>query len=175
VLDAARRDGDLFWYYTNCTRSYSDVMRMKAGFFFWKIRASGQTYYTYRQFSDSPFSDLDGRGRDHLVTYPGLDGPVRTVHWECHREGVDDTKYAYTLEATLAEARRRRADAGVLAAAEKVLADLRESVNVDLEDYAERYPAPKYAFHFYCDWTPEQFDAARQRIVQAILELRAAM
>jgi len=148
---------------------------MKAGFFHWKIRATGQTYWHYRAPVDSPFSDFDGSSRDHIVTYPGLDGPIRTIQWECHREGLDDAKYAYTLERLLEEAKGRGVAAAALTAAERTLAGLDAAVNVDMADYDKKHPGTRYAFHFFSDWKPEEFDQHRARLIRAILALRAAM
>lgn len=174
VYESAIRDGDEFWWYSNATRHYPDCMRMKAGFFHWKVKATGQSYWHYCNPCGSPFCDLDATSRDHIAVYPGLDGPLHTIQWECHREGLDDARYAWTLEHEIRQAERSGVRPDAIAAARKVLAELSARVNVDLESYDKKYPFRRYAFHYFCAWPPEGFDQARTRLAEAILALRRA-
>ena len=102
LRQAAQKAGDLFYWYTNACREYPDVMRFKAGFFFWKTGATGQYYWAYQSPHGNPYDDLDGI--DWCAAYPGEDGPVPTIEWESLREGIDDFRYVYTLERAIAEA-----------------------------------------------------------------------
>ena len=174
VWREAVKDGDEFWWYSNSTREYYDVMRFKAGFFHWKVRATGQTYWHFRAPIATAFCDFDGGHRDHISVYPGLDGPIDTIQWECQREGIDDAKYAWTLELMLAEAKKAAVPGAALARAQKTLEEVRESANVDMAYYDKKYPR-KYAFHYYAEWPAERFDQQRARIAAAIAELSPAM
>ena len=175
VYESAVRNEDEFWWYSNATRHYFDCMRMKAGFFHWKVRATGQTYWHYRAPSNTAFCDFDSRARDHVAVYPGLDGPIRTIQWECHREGLDDARYVYTLELLIADAKKAGVDAAAIAKAQGVVDALGKRTIVDMDYYDKKFPNRKYAFHYYCDWPPAQFDQERARLAQAILALQKAM
>jgi hypothetical protein len=175
VYESARRDGDEFWWYSNATRHYPAVMRMKAGFFHWKVRATGQTYWHYQSSGSTYFCDFERGVRDHAAVYPGLDGPIRTVQWECHREGLDDARYAYVLEALVAEAEKAGTSSAAVATAREVLDGLRKRINVDMESYDRKYPFRKYAFHYFSEWPAEQYGAERNRLIDTILALRKAM
>lgn len=174
VYEKAMGDGDEYWWYSNCTREYPPVMRFKAGFHHWKSRATGQSYWNYRAPSGSAFCDFDGGPGDHVTSYPGVDGPVRTIQWECHREGIDDAKYAYTLELLLESARGSN-DGKVKAAATEataVLDRIREATHIDLHYYEEKY-GDDLAFHYESDWPPAQYDANRRAIADQIVKLLA--
>ena len=175
VLESATRDGDEFWWYSNCTREYPAVMRFKAGLHHWKSRATGQSYWHYRAAGISAFCDFDSGPGDHITSYPGVDGPVPTLQWECHREGIDDARYAYTLERLLGKV-AVNADAERAAAARagaKVLQEIRDQLHIDLHYYEERYDND-LAFHYVSDWPPARYDRVRREIAQAIVRLLAA-
>ena len=40
--------------------------------------------------------DTDFQARDHMMTYPAVDGPISTVQWEGWREAVNDVRYLST-------------------------------------------------------------------------------
>lgn len=175
VYDSAMADGDEYWWYSNCTREFPAVMRFKAGFHHWKSRATGQTYWNYRSPAGTAFNDFDSSVGDYVTSYPGADGPIRTIQWECHREGIEDAKYAYTLELLLAKAEGSD-DAGVRAAAAEgraVLARIRDEAKIDLDYYVETYE-DDLAFHYLSDWESERYDANRRAIAEAIEALLRA-
>ena len=175
VHEAAMKDGDEFWWYSNCTREYPAVMRFKAGFHHWKSRATGQTYWHYRAVGSSAFCDFDAGPGDHITSYPGVDGPVPTIQWECHREGIDDARYAYTLELLLNEG-KETADPKLQAVARRasaVLASIREQAHIDLRYYEKQY-GNDLAFHYLSDWPPAQYDRNRRALADATIELLAA-
>jgi hypothetical protein len=71
----------------------------------------------------NPYNDFDGGHKDWNVIFPGVDRPTPTIYWELCREGVDDCRYAATLQEHIGQAKQR----GQLAAAqraERVLAPL---------------------------------------------------
>jgi len=41
--------------------------------------------------------------------------------------------------------------------------------------YDKKYPFRKYAFHYFCEWVPEDFDRARQRVAGMIVELMKSL
>ncbi|MEN6558741.1 MAG: hypothetical protein ABFC54_11235, partial [Thermoguttaceae bacterium] len=173
ALNAARADGDTFWWYSNATRHYFTPMRLKSGFFFWNSRATGEIYW---QFCDpgksSPWCDFDGEGHDHIAVYPGLDGPIETIQWECYREGVDDSLYAYTLERLVAECEKKGVDGPAMVQAKKILKELSASINMDIAAGDAKYSFRRFAYlHYICDWKPGRFERERRRLSDAIVEL----
>ncbi len=175
VYASAMKDGDAFWWYSNCTREYPAVMRFKAGFHHWKSRATGQFYWHYRAAGRSAFCDFDSGPGDHITSYPGVDGPVPTIQWECHREGIDDARYAYTLELLL-DACKDTASPKLRAAvshASAVLDSIREQTHIDLHYYEKKY-GNDLAFHYLSDWPPARYDRNRRALANAILALLGA-
>ena len=166
---AAHTADDLFWWYTNACREYPAVVRFKAGFFFWKTRATGQFYWAYHSPQGDPYDDLDGI--DWCVAYPGDGRPVPTIEWEALREGIDDFRYVYSLELAIAKA---RADGSTEAAssadeAGRLLDELRDEIVADLEEYQRR----GLNFHTDSIWPAEKYDAWRKRIAQMIVRLKS--
>lgn len=169
VYENAMEDGDEFWWYSNCTREYPAVMRFKAGFHHWKSRATGQFYWHYRAPGRSAFCDFDAGPGDHVTSYPGVDGPVPSIQWECHREGIDDARYAYTLELLLGECK----DTAVARKASSVIESIREQAQIDLHHYEKEY-GNDLAFHYLSDWPPAQYDRNRRALAETISELLTA-
>jgi len=169
VYEDGMKDGDEFWWYSNCTREYPAVMRFKAGFHHWKARATGQFYWHYRAPSRSAFCDFDAGPGDHVTSYPGVNGPVPSIQWECHREGIDDARYAYTLELLIDVCK----DAAATRKAAAVLESIRKQLQIDLHYYEKQY-GNDLAFHYLSDWPPAQYDRSRRAIAEAIIALCAA-
>jgi len=165
---AARAAGDRFWWYTNACREYPDVVRFKAGFFFWKTGATGQFYWAYYSPQGNPYDDLDGI--DWCVAYPGNGRPVPTIEWEALREGIDDFRYVYTLERAIARARAEGSAQAASTAEEagRLLDELRDDVVSDLEEYERR----KLNFHTESIWPAEKYDDWRSRIARMIVRLQ---
>lgn len=170
VRESATASGDTYWWYTNATREYPDVMRFKGGFFFWKTRATGQFYWAYQYTSANPTSDLDGI--DWCAAYPGETGPIPTIQWEGLREGIDDFRYAHTLELEIAEARAggNAAAKTIAEEAEALLAEIREETVDDLQVYEEM----GLNFHVDSVWQPTTYDTYRRQIAEKIAALQAA-
>ena len=165
---AARTAGDLFWWYTNACREYPDVVRFKAGFFFWKTGATGQFYWAYHSPQGNPYDDLDGI--DWCVAYPGDGRPIPTIEWEALREGIDDFRYVYSLELAIAKARAKGSAeaASVAEEAGRLLDELRDEIVSDLEEYERR----GLNFHTDSIWPAEKYDDWRKRIARMIVRLQ---
>ena len=150
-------------------------MRFKAGFHHWKNRATGQSYWHYRAIGAAAYCDFDSGPGDHITSYPGVDQPVPTIQWECHREGIDDAKYAWTLELLIAKA-LASGDAKVKDAggeASKLLERIRGEAHVDLHYYEDKY-GDDLAFHYLSDWPPAKYDQSRRAIAEQIIKLLEA-
>lgn len=63
------------------------------------------TFQVTQHASGDPMTDLDGLRRPEvMVAYPGTEGPIPTPEYEAVREGIDDGRYAYVLETSIARA-----------------------------------------------------------------------
>ena len=169
LREAAKAAGDRFWWYTNSCREYPEVMRFKAGFFFWKTGATGQFYWAYHDPRGNPYDDLDGI--DWCVAYPGDGRPVPTVEWEALREGIDDFRYVSSLEIAIAEARAKGSAeaAPVVEESERLLNELRDDIVSDLDEYERR------GLNFHTDslWPMGKYDDWRRRIAERIVRLQS--
>ena len=77
------------------------IYRRNYGILLWQQDYDGAMPYAYQHSEGSPWNDFDGRYRDHMFTYPTIDGVIDTLAWEGFREGVDDMRYLATLVSRL--------------------------------------------------------------------------
>lgn len=107
------------------------VYRRNFGLVLWKAGFDGAMDYAYQHGFNHVWNDFDDKTyRDHNFTYPTVNGVIPTLAWEGFREGVDDVRYATTLEQAIQAApAARRQDA---AAAAKWLEAL-DPASVDLD------------------------------------------
>jgi len=163
---SSRQAGARFWWYTNAARELPDVRRYLAGVWFWHTGAEGQGYWVYqsRWRRTRPFQDLEGDLHAHdYVAYPDLDGPTPTVQWECMRQGLDDARYLYTLEAALA-AHRASPHA---ATAERFLVELHSGLPQSVKLANGTWTL------YDCPWKPADFARLRReaaRLIAALLK-----
>jgi len=58
--------------------------------------------YAYQHSFGRPWNDFDDPTyRDHMFTYPTINGIVGTLAWEGYREAHDDNRYLATLQAAI--------------------------------------------------------------------------
>jgi hypothetical protein len=75
------------------------VYRKNYGFDLWVNGFDGVMDYAYQHAMGFAWNDSDHKVyRDHLFTYPTINGVIDTIAWEGFREAVDDVKYLTTLE-----------------------------------------------------------------------------
>ena len=94
------------------------------------------------------------------MAYPGPDGPLPTQRWEAVREGIDDGRYLYTLEARIAEAKKTGAAKEAVAAGEALLKEIWAAVPVRSE-YNQNGP-----------WTGPEYVSYRRRLAEAIVAIK---
>jgi hypothetical protein len=97
----ATRDNYLQTYYWQSMQENPSINRSYTGFYLWNTGLDGVFPYVYEHISGNPYDDFDVWSsttsyRDHLTTYPSVEGPVDTVQWEAFREGIDDYRYLET-------------------------------------------------------------------------------
>jgi hypothetical protein len=95
------KKGKQCWIYPN------DIMkgtfpaylaRFIYGFFMWKTQLTGIFPWTYQGLRSNPYNDFDGISKDYFLMLPDDDSLAFTIQSEAIREGIDDSKYIYTLE-----------------------------------------------------------------------------
>ncbi|MFP4055444.1 MAG: glycoside hydrolase domain-containing protein [Candidatus Brocadiia bacterium] len=105
--EETRRSGDRLWYYGSGCYTGQDGNaignRFVTGFLFWRSGAEGEWSWTFLRPRGDALDDFDGRGREHkdaCTVYPSTSqaAPTPTLQWEGIREGIDDYRYACTLE-----------------------------------------------------------------------------
>lgn len=83
----------------------AQIYRRNFGLRLWAAGYDGAMDYAYQHGFNHVWNDFDDKTyRDHNFTYPTLDGIVDTIAWEGFREGVDDVRYATTLECLVKDA-----------------------------------------------------------------------
>jgi hypothetical protein len=104
VQEAGR--GHPFWYYENgMFYAHSTLAsRGHTGFEFLRSGAEVATAWGFAATQANPYNDFDGGHKDWNVIFPGVDGPTPTIYWELCREGVDDCRYAATLQQQIRQA-----------------------------------------------------------------------
>ncbi|RLE31206.1 hypothetical protein DRJ54_00980 [Candidatus Acetothermia bacterium] len=163
-LEAA---GDVAWVYYNLRGlgGRPEFSRAVAGFYLWNSPFSGLAAWTYHIFFGDPYDDLDGPRGDFAYAYPDPDRnfapTLPTLRWEGFREGVDDLRYLTTLEGALAVAQEEPEKRAAVARAQALLGELKAQI--------ERCGPELRGLLAYLE--PEDYQAWRWRIAQAILEL----
>ncbi len=160
AVAAMRKKGRIFWCYPNfvaCSRGVPNSARMTYGFGVWRMGYSCLIPWHYQAPCGNPFTDFDATFGDWCMAYPGPNGPIPTQRWEAVREGIDDGRYVYTLEARIAAAQKSGRRPKAVAAGRALLRELRNAVPVR-KKYLQSGP-----------WRGPEYDHWRRRLAAAIL------
>ncbi|MCK5805970.1 MAG: DUF4091 domain-containing protein, partial [Lentisphaeria bacterium] len=161
AVEAMRKKGRIFWCYPNfvaCSRGVPNSARMTYGFALWRMGYSCLIPWHYQAPVGNPFSDFDAHYGDWCMAYPGADGPIPTQRWEAVREGIDDGRYLYTLEARIAAADKAGAAKKAVAAGKALLEEIRAAVPIQAE-YGQSGP-----------WQGREYTTYRRRLAAAVME-----
>jgi hypothetical protein len=156
-----------WWCYPNHISGENDHTpvtgaRMTYGFAFWRSGFVALIPWIYSASYGDRFNYLDGRSSDFFNRFEDDGTPMPVTLWEGFREGYDDYRYIYTLEQTIAEA-KKNPDTVVqerVAAAEKTLQNIWNSIKVQ-----EKYKINDL-------WAPAEFDKYRWQIAQQIMNIK---
>jgi hypothetical protein len=145
--------GRPFWYYDNGMFYGQTTTRSRnlTGFEFLRSGAEVATAWGFDCTKDNPHNDFDGGHKDWNVVFPGVDKLTPTIYWELCREGVEDCRYAATLQQQIGEAKAR----GQTAAAERAERTLRPLIDPETPGIE----------------SPQAFARYRWRIAREILAL----
>ena len=162
--------------------------RYRAGFYFTKLGAYSCQFFTYMEGAGEWECDLDGPNRDWNCVFPSMTDVTHdpTLEWEAIREGVDDYRYAYTLR-SLAEKAKAKGKTAEADKALKLLDELLSSVDIDGKKAGgpaigieadvrlkDKKLTPEELAAFKEQMSSAWYDQTRQKIAQAIIELKKA-
>lgn len=76
-----------------------EIYRLNYGLGLLKAEYDGEMNFAYQYGFNHPWNDFDHiKYRDHMFTYPTIDGVIDTIAWEGFREGIYDVRYITTLK-----------------------------------------------------------------------------
>ena len=192
-LARIERDGKMVWFYNiDLTGCHPEVMRWGYGFGLWFSGATGMIEWAYqfpvgRGSNDAVYK----KGNAIIYRYPPATtepgGPA--IGWEGIREGVDDYKYIHLLHQLMAKAKAAGKAQAVVAQAERYVAKLRAQTDFrghegsacqgdwtgrkEFSTTGEKTVSGSYKMAN--GWSFEDYDTARTKIAQFIVELQAAI
>lgn len=101
VVEGVHKRNNKIWIYGNPQGGEEKpaVYRYNYGYLLWKLNVDGAAIYAYQcEMGQDPWDDFDHKKyRDHMMTYPTINGNIPTLQWEGLREGIDDIRYLSTL------------------------------------------------------------------------------
>ncbi|MBA4390986.1 MAG: hypothetical protein C0399_08610 [Syntrophus sp. (in: bacteria)] len=101
IVEAVHKKNNQIWIYGNPQGGEEKPLtyRYNYGYLLWKLKVDGAGIYAYQgRMGQDPWDDFDHpKYRDHMMTYPTIDGVIPTIQWEGLREGIDDVRYLSTL------------------------------------------------------------------------------
>lgn len=159
---AVAAEGAAFWQYMPTYSHQPGSARRYPGFTLWARRCAGSLWWHFNDTGNtgSVYNGVDGIG-DYLWRWPAIEGGwVSSIGWELTREGIDDYKYCALLEREIDSA--RKAGGARAQRAEAAAAEL-DALRTELLRAAP--PAAN-------SWTGADYDRARDRLINRILELQ---
>ena len=128
VLDEARKwhsaNHRVFCYANPQTGPENpEEFRRNFGLLLWKAEYDGAMTYAYQHSFGDIYNDFDDvTYRDHVFSYPTVDGVIATLAIEGYREAIDDIRYGTLLKTCIAHRKAAGgANAELAVAAEKYL------------------------------------------------------
>ena len=86
-----------------------ELFRHNFGLLLWKAEYDGACTYAYQAAAEHIWNDFDHESyRDHVFSYPTVDGVVPTLAIEGYREGIDDIRYGTLLKSLILENKGKR-------------------------------------------------------------------
>ena len=167
VLADMKARGVEYWCYPNHISGENDHTttigaRMTYGFGFWQSGYRCLIPWIYQYDCGDPWNYLDSSAQDFFNRTADDGSPIPVTLWESDREGIDDHRYLFTLENTIARAEESGFKEAA-AQARAVITRLNASIAVQ----------PKYKSEKL--WSAEAFDAWRWALAEQILALQALL
>ncbi len=167
ILTDMKARGVEYWCYPNHIAGENDHTttlgaRMTYGFGFWQSGYRCLIPWIYQADIGDPWNYLDGSAQDFFNRTADDGTPIPVTLWEAYREGIDDHRYLFTLENTIARA-EEAGHKDATARARAVISRLTASIAVQ----------PKYKSDGL--WSAEAFDAWRWALAEQIMALQALL
>ena len=167
VLADMKARGVEYWCYPNHISGENDHTptlgaRMTYGFGFWQSGYRCLIPWIYQYDCGDPWNYLDSKSQDFFNRTADDGTPIPVTLWEAYREGIDDHRYLFTLESTIARA-EETGHQDAAANARALLSRINASITVQ----------PKYKDENL--WSAETFDAWRWAIAEQILALQSQL
>src|SRR6185369_13015836 len=170
ILADMKARGVEYWCYPNHVNGENDHTpvtgaRMTYGFGFWRSGFLTLIPWIYSWTVGDPMNYLDGSTSDFFNRHEPDGRPIPVEMWEAYREGYDNYRYIYTLEALVREARQSKRAQAVAAAdiAERELQLVWNAIRVQAKYKDQNL------------WSAADFDVYRWMIAQQIMELQKAL
>jgi hypothetical protein len=170
VLADMKANKNEYWCYPNHVAGENDHTpvtgaRMTYGYGLWRSGFVALIPWIYSASTGDQFNYLDGRVMDFFNRSEPDGRPIPCALWEGYREGYDDYRYIYTLEQTIAEAKKNtNASVQQMAnSAELVLQNVWNAIKVQKKYKVEGL------------WAPAEFDLHRWQIAQQIMDLQKVL
>jgi len=166
-----RRSDDEGWIYydrrRNDPRGSAEFTRLLNGFWLWQTPLSVSmptTYLPKESYSRGRCPGTSPAGMTFVYPNENGDGPVPTIQWEAFREGWDDLRYLYTLQALAWKAEKVPALRKQAKQAEALLLRLRNRFPVGEETLTQMMER----------LAGREYDASRGALAQMIVRLQEA-
>jgi hypothetical protein len=175
LVDRVKKDGKYFTVKNGGGYGgQAEIARVWCGFYIHKVKVDGMKQWQYisARLFDNPYDNYDVHEPQTMYVFPAPDGPIPTRAWEAMREGIDDSKYIYTLRQAIKGA---RASGSVQAKKDAEEAErFLEGLLHDVAGYDFRSDDPAFALAQKKAFYQKAFlDVWRWEIAQRILSLQA--
>jgi hypothetical protein len=149
--------------------------RFIEGLYLWKTGARGHRQFWLTGHQGDPFNDFDGNETDTAAyILPSADGWIGTISWELLREGIDDYRYLYTLNALVTRAAEAGGEAAqrtdeARRAVDEMMARVPEDFGEAIRTYSDGWSENTGPL------TPGAYDRFRRQLARHIVALREAL
>jgi hypothetical protein len=193
VIARAQKQGNIILTYNNDVESYRpETDRYVCGFYQLRAGARGAFNWEYMGFGGDPYDDQDSPEDSWLHRYPAMpeQGEVGgfSTGWQGTRAGVDDYRYAYTLQRAVARglASRRKPARQAAERGQRALASILATLDYhpatrETAQWGGTSVTPEGTKQVSGqlkqpnDWDFETYDQARWQIAAATMEIMAAL
>jgi hypothetical protein len=156
------KDSKVYWRYGNGYNFNPRISRTVSGFGFWRLPATAMFYWHYQYVTGDPYNPLDGKGRDHILSYPSPSGPVNSIDFESVQQGIYDLNYIATMQEWMTKAQREKKATDIVQQGQAILNEINSA-------------DPSYSQYDLIGVPNEQYHQWRTRMAQVITQLQSTL
>jgi hypothetical protein len=119
-------------------------------------------YWHYQYVTGDPYNPLDGKGRDHILSYPSPSGPVNSIDFESVQQGIYDLNYIATMQEWMTKAQREKKATDIVQQGQAILNEINSA-------------DPSYSQYDLIGVPNEQYHQWRTRMAQVITQLQSTL